>query len=77
MPSAPLQAARAAEELPFFDYPTSGFCPGHNLHDVISSSYPFPGTLVGLTGENATRPLTNAMLLENTQPGMIYTYDRM
>ncbi len=43
----------------------------------MSSSYPFVGALLGLGGENATAPVTNAMLLERTQPGMIYTYDRL
>ena len=70
------QRAHAADA-PFYDYPTRGYCPGHNLGDVISSSYPFPGWLVGLTGENATEPLTAAALLAHTQPGMIYTYDRL
>ena len=70
------QIANAARA-PHYGFPTEGFCPGHNLGDVMSSSYPFVGALLGLGGENATAPVTNAMLLERTQPGMIYTYDRL
>lgn len=57
---------------PFYDFPTSGFCPGHNLHDVISSTYPFPAWLVG---DESDAPLTIAALMAATRPGNdLYTY---
>ena len=62
----------ARSDPPFYDFPTSGFCPGHNLHDVISSTYPFPAWLVGDEGD---APLTIAALMAATRPGNdLYTY---
>jgi len=57
---------------PYFGFPESGHCPGHNLNDVISPTWPFNASLIG---KKFTRPLTNADLLEATQPGFLYTYD--
>ena len=57
-------------------FPTEGLCPGHNLHDVISELDPFPPSLVRASG---SAPLTNAQLLEATDPrdAASYVYDTL
>merc|ERR1711920_377792 len=61
-----------AESLPYSGFPTGGHCPGHNLYDVISPTWPFNASLIGRTG---VKPITNADLLEETQPNQLYAYD--
>lgn len=59
--------------LPYSGFPTQGYCPGHNLHDTISSSNPFYAA-------DGTGVLTHARLLDMTRPDAttpIYTYDKL
>jgi hypothetical protein len=65
--------------LPFSGWPTEGLCQGHNLHDVISERYPFFGSLLGWTGEDASRRLTIADMLAATVPNenSFYVYDTL
>lgn len=65
--------------LPYSGFPTKGLCPGHLLPDVMSSSDPFTGAILGWTGKHFNLPLTNADLLEGTVPfeSSPYTYDTL
>mmetsp|Transcript_138529 Transcript_138529/g.244731 ORF Transcript_138529/g.244731 Transcript_138529/m.244731 type:complete len:464 (+) Transcript_138529:72-1463(+) len=65
--------------LPHSGYPESGHCGGHNLHDVMSESDPFHGSLLGWTGNAALLPLRNQDILEATVPlqNSPYTYDTL
>jgi hypothetical protein len=60
-----------------FGYPTTGFCEGHNLGDILNSDYPFEGVLSGLSGPHtvedvlrATHPRTIEYTYSNLSPGL-------
>ena len=74
-----LHANASATALPYSGFPTDGHCPGHTLHDVISETDPFVGSLLGRAGPNASAPLTNADVLAATTPlgTAPYTYDTL
>jgi len=63
-------ASNDSTALPFSGFPKSGYCPGHNLHDTISSSFPFFASELFYhhPGPFTETPLTHAEVLRRTQP---------
>jgi hypothetical protein len=62
---------------PYFGFPESGFCPGHNLDDTVNQYWPFYGKTLGWTGALANKTLTNRDILEALGGGQVYTYDTL
>ena len=68
---------RSSKPFPFSGFPKTGMCQGHKLNDVVSDRFPFLGSLLGWSGADAVRRLTNADILEATVPNKnaFYVYD--
>ncbi|KAJ8604485.1 hypothetical protein CTAYLR_000977 [Chrysophaeum taylorii] len=70
-----LVSGNESTPLPYSGFPPQGYGPGHNLHDVISSTYPFYATDLLIDHHHhfddeltTKHPLTHADVLEMTRP---------